>query len=193
MTDPAKITKRNERFWQRMHEAFGSQWQDKHGLVPSAAWCAVLDRFDNHVIKLALDRMGERRWEHPPSLPLFKAWLAECEKAHQTNARDFTADFWRSVVLGSVMQDGSLQQPPLWPYRCPMRHLPEDIRQSVMAKVEALTTELTTMEQQTGKRSPALFDHARTESWRFVSTLRVSVPPSSSQATSGEIHAHGRR
>lgn len=171
-------SKLHERFWIRMSEAFGTLWTDKHGAEPTPAWCAMLNRFDVAVIKTALERMSERKWEYAPSLPMFESWLKEIASrgAAQASgeARDFARDYWRSAVAAMILADGALVTPCLWPYGAWMCHVPEGLRASLAYKIESLTRELIELEAEQRDRAQCL-NRARAESWRFVSALAATA------------------
>ncbi|MCC6196773.1 MAG: hypothetical protein IT518_20155 [Burkholderiales bacterium] len=97
-----------ERFWRSMGERFGKRWLDEYGPVPTRAWLECLRPWDADVIRNALEMMGEKAWQHPPTLPQFQALLRETDRKNAKPADDFVRGYWRTVIVGAAAHAAGL-------------------------------------------------------------------------------------
>lgn len=90
------------RFWRSMGERFGKRWLDEYGPEPTRAWEEALRPWDADVVRGALEMMGEKGWQHPPTLPQFQSLLRDAERKHPKPAIDFVRGFWRTVIVDAA-------------------------------------------------------------------------------------------
>lgn len=90
------------RFWRSMGERFGKRWLDEYGPTPTRAWEEALRSWDAEIVRAALEMMGEKAWQHPPTLPQFQALLREAERKHAKPTEDFVRGHWRTVIVGAA-------------------------------------------------------------------------------------------
>lgn len=87
------------RFWRSMGERFGKRWLDEYGPEPTRAWEEALRPWDADVVRGALEMMGEKGWQHPPTLPQFQALLRDAERKHAKPADDWVRGYWRTIIV----------------------------------------------------------------------------------------------
>jgi hypothetical protein len=92
------------RFWRSMGERFGKRWLDEYGPEPTRAWEEALRPWDADVVKGALEMMGEKGWQHPPTLPQFQSLLRDADRKHGKPAMDYVRGFWRTVIVDAASQ-----------------------------------------------------------------------------------------
>lgn len=90
------------RFWRSMGERFGKRWLDEYGPEPTRAWEEALRPWDADVVRGALDMMGEKGWQHPPTLPQFQSLLRDAERKHAKPTQDWVRDYWRTTIVDAA-------------------------------------------------------------------------------------------
>lgn len=106
-----------ERFWRSMGERFGKRWLDEYGPQPTRAWAELLEPWTADTIRQALDAMGEKAWQHPPTLPQFQALIRDVDRREAAKgATDWIRGHWRTVVVteGATAAGLSLAQFEPW-------------------------------------------------------------------------------
>lgn len=168
----AEPSKQTKRFWARMSQAFGKLWTDKHGAEPNAAWGKLIDDYPESSLRDALARMGENKWDYPPSLPIFASFLAKVHAGQQTGGQDFVAGFWRSVILAAILRDGAVLY-QVWTFGTSLQTMPHTLAHAVITHVDALTAEISEMERRTGQRTQGMHEHAQKQIGQFLRALRA--------------------
>lgn len=82
-----------------MGERFGKRWLDEYGPKPTRAWEEAVRPWDASVISGALEMMGEKGWQHPPTLPQFQALLRDADRKYAKPADDWVRGYWRTVIV----------------------------------------------------------------------------------------------
>lgn len=163
-----------DKFWLRMGEKFGKRWIDERGTAPNDEWRALINRYTEYQISLALDDLP--KWAHPPTHPEMAAHLRSFSaRDMQKTPADYARDYWRSCIVAEIEHQGWLRG--YWRRNTSLLNLVEPMRANALRAIQSLVEEMCRAEMQVGDRAPGLLRKAVSDCAHIVSMLAISSEP----------------
>lgn len=146
--------KSHQRFWTAMIQRFGTRWGQTYGLEPTLAWRELLDRYTPGEVKLALELMHQRGFEHPPTEPQFAQLLNQAQtrgRSKQDDPIEARRGYWRSMIVTAVATQLGYDVVTFEPVLIENKHSLGAAMRKLLDQVDAL--EVTTGQRTSGQEA----------------------------------------